>query len=78
LLHLNVENILGHHTKTGLSLRRESRTGLVLRLRWGLALDGIHRCIDVHHLRLAIVEVDGCKLNLIDTRESGGVHLQRV
>jgi hypothetical protein len=75
LLHLDVKNILGHYAKGVLRRRRwQSRT----RLGWGFALDGVHRSIDVHRLGLTIVEVDGGELDLIDARQCGGVHLQRV
>lgn len=79
LLHIHVQNVLGHHAKPILTLWRwQSGTGLGLRLGWGLTLDGVHRSVEVDPLRLSIVEVDSRELDLIDARQGGRVHLQWV
>ena len=79
LLHIHVQDVLRHHAIAILSLWRwQSGTRLGLRLGWGLALDGVHRSVEVDRLRLSIVEVDGRELDLIDARQRRRVHLQRV
>src|SRR6266702_8635 len=77
LLHVEVENVLRHDAEARVwlwQLWRRVRVGLGL----GLALDGVHRSVNVHTLRLTVIEVDGGKLYLIDARECRGVHLEGV
>jgi hypothetical protein len=74
LLHLEVKNFLRYHAEPILCLWRwQPGTRLARRL----ALDGIHWSVKVN-LWLTIVEINGGKLNFVDARKSGGVHLQGV